>query len=187
MDNGYSFLNPRESCLLVIDPQERLMQAIYAVEKVIKNTVLMITCAKILNIPIIATTQYKKGLGPFVKEIKELLDDVVTVDKVEFNAFSNEEVLAKIKGLEAQIHNLFIVGVEAHICIYQTAIGAALKGFKPFVIADAISSREAKNAELAINRLQFLKIDVISTEMAIYELLKMAGTEEFKAMLPYLK
>ena len=180
-------LHPTRCCLMVIDPQERLMQAIYKAEKVIKTTVLMIQSAKVLGIPIIATTQYVKGLGPFVPEIAALLEGENAVDKVEFNAFANEKVVHAVAQLPSSVDTVLITGVEAHICVMQSAIGATQQGFVPWVIADAISSREKKNAKYALARMRSMGIEAGPAEMAVYELLGRAGTKEFKELLPYLK
>lgn len=183
----YDLLNPKRSCLFVIDHQERLMAAIEKAEKVVAKTRLMIHCAKTLDIPIIATTQYKKGLGPFVPELAELLEGVSEIEKMEFNALANPQVRTEIFGLPSAIDTIIITGVEAHICVNQTAIGVLNTGYHPWIVSDAVSSRDKKNAKAALKRLQSLGIPVGPAEMAVYELLGKAGTPEFKTMLPHLK
>ncbi len=180
-------LNPRRCCLMVIDPQERLMKAIHKADKVVKNTTLMIHCCRTFGIPILATTQYLKGLGPFVPEIADLLSDVPAIDKVEFNAFANPKIRGFLKGLSPCIDTLLITGVETHICIYQTAAGALNNGYRPWVVADAVSSRDKRNKKYGLSRLTTMGITVGPAEMAIYELLGKAGTAEFKTMLPHFK
>jgi nicotinamidase-related amidase len=107
---------------MIVDPQERLMAAIYEAERVVRNTVLLIHCAKTLEIPILATTQYKKGLGPYVPELEELLVDAERVDKIEFNAFANPAVNNMATKLPKTVDTVLLAGAEAHICIYQTAL-----------------------------------------------------------------
>ena len=80
-----------------------------------------------------------------------------------------------------------LAGAEAHICIFQTAMGAVQAGYRPWIVADAVSSRDKRNAELALNRMQALGMAVGPTEMAVYELIHKAGSPAFKAMLPHLK
>ena len=138
-------LNPGRCCLLVIDPQERLMKAIHKADRVIANTALMIHCAKAMEIPIIATTQYEKGLGPFVPELAELLADVTCVDKIEFNALANYNVKQVLANLPAAVDTLIMVGVETHICVYQTAVCAIQMEYRPWIVADAISSRSSRS------------------------------------------
>ena len=180
-------LNPGRCCLLVIDPQERLMKAIHKADRVIANTALMIHCAKTMEIPIIATTQYEKGLGPFVPKLAELLADVTCVDKIEFNALANYNVKQVLANLPAAVDTLIMVGVEAHICVYQTAVYAIKMEYRPWIVADAVSSREKRNTKLALSRMEAIGVSVGPAEMAVYELLGKAGTPTFKAMLPHLK
>ncbi len=187
MPENFNLLTPQRCCLMIVDPQERLMAAIYEAERVVRNTSLLIHCAKTLDIPVLATTQYKKGLGPFVPELEELLTDADCVDKIEFNGFANPAVSKMMNSLPQTVDTVLLAGAEAHICSFQTAMGALQAGYQPWIVADAISSREKRNAELAINRMQAQGLTVGSTEMAMYELLHKAGSPAFKAMLPHLK
>ncbi len=180
-------LDAKTSCLLIIDPQERLMKAVEKPEKVVSNTILLAKCAKTLNIPIIATTQYKKGLGPILSEIETHLDTALSLDKVEFDCFSNQEFKNLIETLPVTIDKFVICGVEAHICVFQTAVSGMIKGFRPWVVTDAISSRKKSNKKAAIRLLNNFSIPCASTEMIIYQWLRRADTPEFKAMLPDLK
>jgi isochorismate hydrolase len=107
-------------------------------------------------------------------------------DKTEFNALANLETRALINRLPESLTTLIFVGVEAHICIYQTAMGALEQGLTPWVVADAVSSRAKSNYELGLARLAAAGVIVGPTEMIIYELLGRAGTPEFKAILPYI-
>lgn len=180
-------LNPKRCCLIVIDLQERLMKAIHKADRIIANTALMIHCAKAIEIPIIATTQYEKGLGPFVPELAKLLADVTCVDKVEFNALANYNVKQVLANMPAAVDTLLMVGVEAHICVYQTAVCAIKMGYRPWIVADAISSRKRQNAKLALSRMEVIGASLGPAEMAVYELLGKAQTPTFKAMLPHLR
>jgi nicotinamidase-related amidase len=187
MQKNFDLLTPQRCCLMIVDPQERLMTAIYKAERVVRNTSLLIHCAKTLDIPILATTQYKKGLGPYVPELEELVADVPCIDKIEFNAFASPAVNKAINSLPKSVDTILLAGAEAHICIFQTAMGGLKAGYHPWVVADAVSSREKRNARLALSRMQALGMTVGPTEMAIYELLHKAGSPSFKAMLPHLK
>lgn len=172
---------------MIVDPQERLMAAIHEADRVVHNTSLLIHCARVFEIPIVATTQYKKGLGPIVPELEELLAEIPCVDKTEFNGFANPAVVNLMKSLPQAIDTILLAGAEAHICIFQTAMGALQAGYQPWIVSDAVSSRQQKNVDLAANRMQALGMTVGSTEMAVYELLHKAGSPAFKAMLPHLK
>ena len=187
MPENYDMLTPLNCCLMIVDPQERLMAAIYEADRVVRNASLLIHCAKILDIPILATTQYKKGLGPFVPELEELQSDTPCIDKIEFNGCANPAVAKRLNSLPVTVDTILLAGAEAHICIFQTAMGAMKTGYQPWIAADAVSSREKRNTELALDRMQTLGMTVGPTEMAVYELLQKAGSPAFKAMLPHLK
>jgi nicotinamidase-related amidase len=200
-DNGYPFLNtkfyyggkmkntsikPADCYLHVIDPQQSLMAHIYEAEKVAAVIGLMITSAKILNIPIIANTQYKKGLGGYVAELEPLLEGIPRPDKVEFNALADEETGKLVDQLPNTISTVILVGVETHICIYQTAMGALRRGLTPRIVADGVSSRNIQNHELGLAALRSSGVKVGPAEMIIYELLGKAGTPQFKEILPFI-
>ncbi len=181
------FLQPEQCCLYIVDPQQRLMAHIHEVEEVKRNILLMIHCARTMEMPIIANTQYRKGIGPIVPEIMELLEGVPCPDKVEFNGLADGDVKELVAGLPPAVDTLLLVGVETHICIYQTAMGALQAGFRPWVVADAVSSRRRLHDRLGRQRLREIGAVVVPAELIVYELLRRAGTPRFKAMLPHLK
>jgi nicotinamidase-related amidase len=162
------------------------MAHIHEAERVVANISRMIHCARNLKMPILANTQYKKGLGPYVPELEAMMAGIPRPDKTEFNALANLETLALINRLPESVTTLILVGVETHICIYQTAMGALARGLTPWVVADAVSSRTKTNHELGLVRLAAAGAIVGPAEMIIYELLGRAGTAEFKAMLPHV-
>ncbi|RUM87499.1 MAG: isochorismatase [Thermodesulfatator sp.] len=175
------------SCIMVIDPQVRLMKAVAMAETVVKNTCLLLNCARVLRVPVVASTQYKKGLGPIVDEISALLENAWTFDKMEFNCFSNQsfqKILGEIPGC---VDTLILTGVEAHICVFQTAVAAMNNRFRVWVATDAISSRVQENQAAAISLMNVNGIFCASTETIVYQLLKRADTPEFKEMLKHLK
>ena len=187
MNENFDLLTPQRCCLMIVDPQERLMAAIHKPERVVRNASLLIHCARTLEIPILATTQYKKGLGPFVPELEKLVAGVPCIDKIEFNAFASPAVSKMINALPKTVDTILLAGAETHICIFQTAMGALQSGFQPWVVADAVSSRDKGNTKLALLRMRDLGMTVGPAEMAVYELLHKASTPAFKAMLPHLK
>ena len=179
------FLQAQELYLLVIDPQEKLLAAIHEAERVVRNIGLLLRLAQVMEIPVIPTTQYAKGLGPYVAPLQELVSGYQIYDKVEFSAFKNEEIAKACEALGRKV--VVLCGVETHICVYQTALSALKKGQEVVVAADATSSRTPENMAYGLGRLRELGAGIYSTEMIIYELLEKAGTPTFKAMLPYLK
>ena len=181
------FLKPEHCFLMVIDPQVKLMAVIHGADRVTKIIALLTRLADVLQIPVIPTTQYVKGLGPFVPELLPLFEDKAFNDKVEFSSLKNAAISAAVEDLQPKRHTMILCGVETHICVYQTALSGLLKGLRVVVAADATSSRTPENMRYGLDHLRSLGVQVVSTEMIIYELLEKAGTKEFKAMLPYLK
>jgi hypothetical protein len=179
-------LQPAECCLHIIDPQQSLMAHIHQAGQVTKIIRFMLAGAKILHIPVIANTQYKKGLGPYVPELEPLMEGIPRPDKTEFSALNNAETSALIDGLPPTVTTMIIVGVETHICVYQTAIGVLERGLTPWIVADGTSSRDARHHEWALAALQSAGATVGPAEMIMYELLGKAGTPQFKEMLPYI-
>jgi nicotinamidase-related amidase len=179
-------LRPEDCALAVIDIQERLLQPIFEKERLVRNAQLLVRLANILNLPVIVSTQYEKGLGKTVDEISLLLPDVTPVDKLEFGCFGNGEYCSQV-GKLANRNTLLLCGMESHICVMQTALGALNQGLNVHVAADAVSSRTELNWKLGLNRMQAAGAVISSTEMMIYELLGKSGTPAFKEMLKHLK
>ena len=179
-------LRPEDCSLAVIDIQERLLPAIFENDRVVRNAQLLIRLADILSLPVIVSTQYEKGLGKTVAEISSLLPDIKPLDKLEFGCFGNSEYCSAV-GKLANHGTLLLCGIESHICVTQTALGALNQGLNVHVAADAVSSRTELNWRLGLNRMQAAGAVLSSTEMMIYELLGKSGTPAFKEMLKHLK
>lgn len=180
-------LEPAQCALLVVDIQENLMRVIDGGEEVVRNTVLLQKSANVLKVPQVATSQYVARIGPLLPEVSAELGGLVPLDKLEFDCFGNGEIAEAVKGLPAAVNTLIVCGVETHICIYQTVLGALMAGYRVWVAADAVSSRKASNREIGLARIREMGAVVASTEMIIYEWLRKAGSPEFKALLPFLK
>ena len=180
-------LQAEQCCLYVIDPQEKLMAHIHEAERVTRNIAMMIHFAGIMRLPVLANTQYRKGIGPIVAQLAELLQGVPCHDKICFNCLADTNTRRELKKLPHAVDTLLICGVETHICIYQSVIGALQQGYDVWVVADAVSSRSQLNDQLGRERLRDLGAIIAPAEMIIYELLQKAGTDEFKAMHPFLK
>ncbi len=173
--------------LAVIDIQEKLLPAIANREELVRNSRVLIRLAEVLNIPVLLTTQYVRGLGPTVPEIAELLPDVLPIDKMEFGCFGREEFRTAIRELPGCRTTVLLCGIESHICVMQTALGALDNGYVVHVASDAIGSRSELNWRLGIDRMESAGCVISSTEMMMYELLRRSGTAEFKEMLQYIK
>jgi nicotinamidase-related amidase len=179
-------LRPEDCALAVIDIQEKLLPPIFEKERMVRNSQLLVRLADILSLPILVSTQYVKGLGPTISEITSLLPEVEVVDKLEFGCFGNDAYCTAV-GKLANRNTLLLCGMEAHICVMQTALGALNQNMNVHVAADAVSSRTELNWKLGLNRMQAAGAVMSSTEMMIYELLGKSGTPAFKEMLKHLK
>ncbi len=173
--------------LIVIDIQEKLLIPIFEKERLVRNAQLLIRLAGILKIPVIAAAQYRKGLGDIVPEIASVLPDPAPIDKMEFNCFGTDRFCSVIKHLPGKRNTLLLCGMESHICVTQTALGALERGYLVHVASDAVSSRSEWNWKIGLDRMKAAGAVISSAEMMMYELLRQSGTAEFKEMLQYLK
>jgi nicotinamidase-related amidase len=176
-----------QCALVVVDIQEKLLPPIFEKERLVRNARLLIRLAGILNMPVLATTQYVRGLGPVIPAIAELLPSQHFLEKMAFGCFGSDQFCSALKALPGQRTTLLVCGMETHICVLQTVLGALEKGYLVHIAADAVSSRTELNWQLGLDRMKSAGAVVASTEMIIYELLRAAGTAEFKEMLKYLK
>ncbi|MDP3480011.1 MAG: isochorismatase family protein [Desulfoprunum sp.] len=181
-----SLLKPENCCLHIIDIQKSLMAQIHEAERVVATARLMLEFARVIKIPVLANTQYRKGLGLYVPEMESLMEGIPRPDKVEFNALANAETRSHVAALPATVTTMVLVGVETHICIYQTAAGILDRGLVPWIVEDAVSARSEKNHKLALQRLREMGAIIGPAEMLIYELLGRAGTPLFKEVLPLI-
>src|SRR6185437_507169 len=215
MEAARRALDPAECALIVIDIQEKLLPPIFERERVVKNSQLLIRAAGILNIPTIATTQYAKGLGETVPDVKSLLPSA-PIDKQMFSCFGSDAFCSTLKGVPhagvpqsglpssgvphvsrllgdvgmqdaGRKNTLLLCGMESHICVTQTALAALREGYMVHVASDAVSSRTPWNLNIGLDRMRAAGAVISSTEMIIYELLHSSATEEFKRMLAHLK
>ncbi|HVO78573.1 MAG TPA: hydrolase [Candidatus Bathyarchaeia archaeon] len=180
-------LQAEQSALIVVDIQEKLLPPIFNRDELVKNSQLLIRLANILELPTIVTTQYVKGLGPTVPEIASLLTGTQPIDKMQFGCFGCSEFRSTLKMLPGIRNTLLVCGMEAHICVMQTVLGALNDGYLVHVASDAVGSRVRWNWDIGLDRMRAAGAVISTTEMMIYELLRSSGTPQFKQMLPYLK
>jgi nicotinamidase-related amidase len=180
-------LEPEQCALIVVDIQEKLLPPIWEKDRLVRNAQLLIRLAGILKIPALVTTQYNKGLGNTVPEVASLLLDTPTVDKLMFSCFGSDVFCSLLKRLPGQRTTVLLCGMETHICVMQTALGALREGYLVHVASDAVSSRTELNWRIGLERMRAAGAILSSTEMMIYELLRSSGAPAFKELLPYLK
>ena len=181
-------LDAEHTALVVVDIQEKLLPPIHEKERLIRNAQLLLRLASIQKIPVLATTQYAKGLGATVPEISALFPAGTSpIDKLEFGCFNSGPFCEGVRKLERERDVLLVCGMETHICVTQTVLGALQEGYAVHVASDACGSRAESNWRVGLERMRDAGAVISSTEMAIYELLRGSGTTQFKEMLQYLK
>lgn len=174
-------LDAKNSCLLVVDVQEKLIPFIHESERLIANCLWMMRVAQKLKIPILISEQYPKGLGLTVHQLRDLVTDKkFFMEKLHFSCTEDTKCLSKIRSLKRK--QIVLIGIETHVCVLQTAIGLKEKGKEVFVVADAVGNRHPYDAELALARMREFGVQIISKEMALFEWMHRAGTEMFKQL-----
>ncbi|MCX8089739.1 MAG: hydrolase [Verrucomicrobiae bacterium] len=171
--------------LVVVDIQERFAPVIHDWPRLIQNTLRLIRGVRILKLPILCTEQHPKGLGGTVPEIAAELSDPSTLHKNEFDCCAATGFLEALRA--RGIEDVILCGIEAHVCVCQTALGLLEAGLRPFVVADAVSSRTPENVRYGLERARDAGAVVVSTEMILFELLQRAGSDEFKQILALVK
>lgn len=178
-------LSATATLFLAIDIQDRLLPAIHDGERVVRNTEILLQAAAHLRIPAILTEQYPKGLGATVPQIKAAAGDSPVLEKMHFSAWSEPAVQERIA--IAGRSQVVIAGIEAHVCVLQTALGLAESGHRVAVVADAISSRHPDSVAVARGRMQAAGVELVTTEMCVFEWLGSASHPEFKALSKLIK
>lgn len=192
MNSPNSVLVPSETALVVIDVQERLAAVMQHRDRVIARACLLVRAASVLQIPVVATRQYPKGLGDHSAAIGEALaraaadgSTVAEVDKVTFDCFAEPEFVAALE--RAGRRQIVVVGMESHICVCQTTLSGLRSGLDVHVAVDGCCSRDDANHVAAISRMAHAGAVMSTVESAAYELIGRAGTPEFKALLAAVK
>ena len=180
-------LQAEKCALVVVDIQQKLLPPIFNKEQLVRNASLLIRLANILEIPVLVTTQYAKGLGETVPEIAQLIPDIHAIDKLEFGCFSKDTFCSAVKSLPGNRTTMLLCGMETHICVMQTALGALEQGYLVHVASDAVGSRAEWNWKIGLERMRDAGCVISSTEMMMYELLRKSGTPAFKELLQHLK
>ena len=179
------FLDKHNSVLLIIDVQERLAKVMKVKEEVVANCVHLVELAKTYDIPVLVTEQYSKGLGPTEEAIRNALTEYRPIEKLTFSCCDEISFLDEINKLERQ--HVILAGMETHVCVLQTGIALLREGFYIHVVKDAVCSRAKENWKTGIGFLRDAGAVVSCTETVLFQILKIAGTEEFKALSRRIK
>lgn len=171
-------IDPAQSLLFVVDVQTRLVPAVEAPQSLLDNCRWLLEIARHLEVPVLASEQYPQGIGPTCEPLRELLADDEIHEKTWFSCLADPESGESVAARCPQ--QVVIVGVEAHVCVLQTALELKQLGRDVYVVADCISSRKASDKALAIERLRQAGIQIVSREMVAFEWMRKAGTDSFR-------
>jgi nicotinamidase-related amidase len=178
-------LEIQNCCLIVVDLQGKLAQLMHNKVVLFKNIEILIKSAKILNIPIIWCQQCPESLGPTIPQIAQLLSDIEPINKASFSCCGSDQFITKLDRLSRR--QILLCGIEAHVCIYQTAMDLIRLDYEVEVICDAVSSRTAENKQAAMTKMTAAGARLTTTEMALFELLKTADHPQFKQIAKLIK
>jgi nicotinamidase-related amidase len=182
-------IEPERSLLLVVDVQERLATAMPqpAMERLVANAGLLLEAARLLRVPVVASEQYPKGLGPTVAALADRLRavDVVPIDKLTFGAADEPRVAQAIA--QHSPRSVIVVGIETHVCVFQTVRELARRGYAVYVVADAVASRREEHRALGLALCERAGALAVPAETVIFDWLRVAGTDEFRALSRLLR
>lgn len=172
---------------MIIDVQERLMPYIYDHENIVKKTVTIIKGLQALGIPIMLNEQYKKGLGDSLPELREVLegDNAKSFEKVTFSACDNNDTWHHLA--QQNRSTVLLIGVEAHVCVLQTALDLLDNGMQPVIIGDAVGSRFPYDKKQAIRRIRRAGGIISTVETILFELCRSSEDPAFKTILNLIK
>jgi len=178
-------LTTAHSLLLVIDVQGKLADLAYRAETMQKNVRTLIEGCGVLNIPVVATEQYPKGLGHTIESVAAVLGDAPVIEKDSFSCCGEYNFEVKLNELHKT--DIVVCGIEAHVCVYQTVRDLLALGYNVHLVTDAISSRTEENWRLGMRKCEALGAKLTSAEMLLFELLQKSGTDQFKAISKLVK
>ncbi len=180
-------MEKEKTVLVAIDFQEAQTKIMpLEVGKILlRNMKILIAFAKRLNIPILVTEQYPKGLGRTITEIREELGEITPIEKVSFSCCGTRAFNERLEELKRS--QIILAGIEAHICVLQTAIDLIRRNYEVHVVADAVGSRKKLDWEMGLKWMEKKGAMISTTEIIAFQLLKEAGTQDFKKLSGFLK
>ncbi len=174
-----------DSQVLIVDIQEKLAPAIHDNETVARNAARLLEGARLLEVPAFVSEQYVKGLGPSLPAIRSAGSAAKFFEKVHFSCAAEPGVLELLRATGRR--QIIVGGTETHVCVLQSALGLLAAGFQVFLVEDAASSRTPENRRAAVERLRACGVQVVTTEMVLFEWLHRAASDEFRTLLPLIK
>jgi nicotinamidase-related amidase len=176
----------REDCTgLVVDVQERLFPVIHGKEELLKKCLLLLEGLRTLQVPVLVTEQYPKGLGPTLQPLQQVVETFSPIEKLSFSCCGAPDFITALEQLSHK--KVIICGIEAHVCVLQTVVDLLGSGYVPVVVVDCIASRNPGDKSVALERMKMEGAMVATCESILFELASMAGTDQFKAISRLVK
>ena len=171
-------LSAKDSVLLIVDAQEKLLPAIHQRDNVTSRMRWLAEIALQLDIPILITEQYPKGLGYTVSALQEIIESARVIEKTHFSALQEDSFRDVLR--EYNKKQVVIMGMETHVCVLQTALDMKAEGYQVYLPSDCVGSRRPNDKDTAIARMRDNRVDIITSEMAAFEWLHKSGTDTFR-------
>ena len=182
---NYKMLSKQNTLLHIIDVQERLFNVMHNKEILRDNMVRLLKGVQVLELPIVWIEQYPQGLGATIPELRELMEDKSPLEKMSFSSCRNSKFTAELSAETRK--QILVMGIETHICVYQTVAGLIESGYEVSVVTDAVSSRTEKNYEMGLRAMESMGAKLTTVEMALFELLEEAGSDSFRKISRIVK
>jgi nicotinamidase-related amidase len=180
-----NLLRRGDTLLVIVDIQTKLLNVMFDKERLVANCLKLIQVAKMLEVPMLMTEQYPKGMGPTDPQILELLEGVDNLAKVSFSCCGVDDFNRRIR--ESGKQQIVVMGIEAHVCVLQTVLDLIHREFFVFVPYDAVNSRKEGDYLNALDRMRQAGAGIGSVESAVFELLERADTQIFKEVARLIK
>jgi len=174
-----------DTVALVVDIQDKLFPHIDNNDSLKINCQILLSGLKVLEVPIIVTEQYPKGLGSTIKDLSVLVDNFSPIEKLSFSCCGEKKFLEAVQGYGKR--NIIIFGIETHVCVLQTVMDLIERGYHPVIIEDCVSSRKPKDRETALKRMAREGVIITTYESILFELCEVAGTDQFKQISKLVK
>ena len=178
-------LQRKQTGLVVVDMQEKLVPVMAFEKTIVTNVLRLIRAFQILQLPVFATEQNPEKLGPTIESVKTALGATQPTGKMTFSCCGEDNFVRSIR--QMKIQQIVLCGIETHVCIWQTAMDLLYEDFMPVAAGDALSSRREFDHRIALDRMKDCGIHIASTEMILFELLEKAGTDEFRGVQALIK
>ena len=173
-------LKASDSLLLIVDVQERLAPHVHEHERVIENCEWLIGVAEVVGVPVLATEHHPQGIGQMVSRLRRRFPEDAILPKEHFSCVSEPSCSSRIE--ETGRRQIVVAGMEAHVCVMQSAIDLQSSGKSVFIVADAVSSRAPANVECAVQRMRRHGIEIVTGEMVLFEWAHRGATEQFRQL-----